>query len=233
MTNRVHFLDNLRTTIIFLVILYHAGGVYESSGIWSSFWIVDDPSTNNVTGIILIILDIFMMPTLFFISGYLAPKSLDDKEWGDFVIAKIKRLLLPWFVAVLTLIPLYRVIFLYSRNLPQENWSIYFHMNNPNSQNWLWFLPLLFKFNIIYVIFSKATIQLPAFSLKSSLLGIFLVGFIYNFSMDILGLRGWVLTPLLDFQKERILIYFLFFLLGAFCCHLKIFNEKPKSFTLS
>jgi peptidoglycan/LPS O-acetylase OafA/YrhL len=36
--NQVHFLDNLRSAIIFLVILYHAGGVYESSGIWAFFW---------------------------------------------------------------------------------------------------------------------------------------------------------------------------------------------------
>ena len=34
---RLYFLDNLRTVIIFLVILYHAGGVYESTGMWASF----------------------------------------------------------------------------------------------------------------------------------------------------------------------------------------------------
>ncbi len=45
--NRIYFLDNLRTFMIFLVVLCHAGGVYESSGTWASFWIVDDPSTNN------------------------------------------------------------------------------------------------------------------------------------------------------------------------------------------
>ncbi len=46
-TNRIYWLDNLRTFIILLVILGHAAGVYESSGTWASFWIVDDPSTNN------------------------------------------------------------------------------------------------------------------------------------------------------------------------------------------
>ena len=38
--NRIYFLDNLRTFMIFLVVIYHAGGVYESSGIWASFWLV-------------------------------------------------------------------------------------------------------------------------------------------------------------------------------------------------
>jgi hypothetical protein len=55
--NRIYFLDNLRTFMIFLVVLYHAGGVYESSGIWASFWLVDDPSTNNLSGILNLIID--------------------------------------------------------------------------------------------------------------------------------------------------------------------------------
>jgi hypothetical protein len=37
--------------MIFLVVLYHAGGDYESSGIWSSFWRIDDPSTNDLASL--------------------------------------------------------------------------------------------------------------------------------------------------------------------------------------
>ena len=61
--NRIYFLDNLRTFIIFLVVCYHTGWVYESSGVLSWAWIVDDPSKNNFTGLFNLILDIFMMPT--------------------------------------------------------------------------------------------------------------------------------------------------------------------------
>jgi len=32
--NRLYWLDTLRTTIIFLVVVYHVGGVYESTGLW-------------------------------------------------------------------------------------------------------------------------------------------------------------------------------------------------------
>ena len=112
--NRIHFLDNLRTIIIFLVILYHAGGVYEGTGMWADFWIVDDPATNNLSGILGLIVDIFVMPTMFFISGYLAPASLKSKKGWTFIKAKFTRLVLPWIIAVLTLVPLYKVIFLYS-----------------------------------------------------------------------------------------------------------------------
>jgi fucose 4-O-acetylase-like acetyltransferase len=83
--NRIYFLDNLRTFMIFLVVLYHAGGVYESSGIWASFWLVDDPSTNHLAGILNIIIDIFAMPTVFFISGFFMPLSMKKKKGWAFL----------------------------------------------------------------------------------------------------------------------------------------------------
>ncbi len=139
--NRIYFLDNLRTHIIFLVLLFHAGGVYESTCICSSWWIVDDPATNDLSGLLNLILDIFMMPTMFFIAGYFTPLSLKNKEGWPFLQARFRRLMVPWIIAVLTLIPLYKVIFLASRNLPQENWITYFHFSNgftiESGQSWL------------------------------------------------------------------------------------------------
>ncbi len=228
--NRIYFLDNLRTFVIFLVVLCHAGGVYESSGTWASFWIVDDPSTNNLSGILFLILDIFMMPTMFFISGFFAPLSMKNKNGWAFLKSKFRRLMIPWIVAVLTLIPPYKVIFLYSRNLPQESWTTYFHWSNGIwSQNWLWFLPVLFLFEALYLAFSKVTITISNISLKGAVLGTFLIGFVYSVSMDMFGLRGWTKTGLLDFQNERLLMYFMVFLLGALCFRLKVFDAKPKS----
>jgi surface polysaccharide O-acyltransferase-like enzyme len=227
--NRIYWLDNLRTFMIFLVVLIHAGGVYESSGIWASFWIVDDPSTNDLCGILFLIMDIFVMPTLFFISGFLAPLSVKNKSGWAFLKSKFKRLMIPWIIAVLTLIPLYKVIFLYSRNLPQESWTTYFHWTNGIwSQNWLWFLPVLFLFEVLYLAVSSAKIGVPNMSLKGAVLGAFLIGFGYSVSMDVLGLRGWTKTGLIDFQNERLLIYFMVFLLGALSFRLKVFDAKPK-----
>jgi fucose 4-O-acetylase-like acetyltransferase len=231
--NRIYWLDNLRTFMIFLVVVVHAGGVYESSGLWASFWIVDDPSTNNLSGLLFLTVDIFMMPTLFFISGFLAPVSARNKNGWAFLKSKFERLIIPWIVAVLTFIPLYKIIFLYSRNLPPESWTTYFHWSNGIwSQNWLWFLPVLFLFHILYLLLSKAKVRIPNISLKGALLGTLPIGFVYSASMDILGLRGWAHTGLLDFQNERLLTYFMAFLLGALCFRLNVFNAKPKGKTL-
>jgi peptidoglycan/LPS O-acetylase OafA/YrhL len=230
---RIHWMDNLRTIAILLVVLYHVGGVYESAGLWGWFWIVDDPDTITWVGIVGIMFDIIVMPTMFFISGYLVPASLENRTGWEFIKRKFKRLMIPWLIAVFTLIPLYKVIFLYSRDLPQEYWSTYFHITNPNSQNWLWFLPVLFTFTIVYLLFSKANIKIPNISLLGAVIGTFTIGFIYSFSIGgLFGFRSWTLTPVIDFENERLLLYFMTFLLGALCFKQDVFAIKPQNKTL-
>lgn len=228
---RLYFLDNLRTVIIFLVILYHAGGVYESTGMWASFWIVDDPATNNLVGIFNLIFDILVMPVMFFISGYLTPMSLERKGVGTFLATRFRRLMIPWAVAVLTLIPLYKVIFLASRGLPQEHWTTYFHFSSGNitSQSWLWFLPVLFLFNLLFVLLSSLKLEPKKLSFRLAVIITMVIGIATTYTMDLLNLRGWTLTPLLDFQNERLLLYFMVFLLGALAFHQQIFAAKAKN----
>jgi hypothetical protein len=229
---RIHFLDNLRTIIIYLVALYHVGGVYECAGMWAFFWLVDDPVTFCPAGFVNIALDIFVMPTVFFISGYLIPMSLKNKTGWDFLKARFRRLIIPWFVAVFTLIPLYKFIFLYSRGLPQEHWTTYFHFTGGSiyiSQNWLWFLPVLFLFDILYVLLSKANIKVPDISVTGAVLGTFVVGLVTSFGIGwLVEFRSWTTTPLIDFENERLLMYFAVFLLGAFFYRQNAFAEKPR-----
>ena len=230
---RLHWMDNLRTFIIFLVVLYHVGGVYEAADMWGWFWIVDDPATISWVGIVGIVFDIFMMPTLFFISGYLTPPSLRKRSNWAFIKGKIRRLMIPWAIAVFTLIPIYKVIFLYSRNLPQEHWSTYFHITNPNSQNWLWFLPLLFLFAVLYLLLSKLDVRLPNLSLGAAAVAGSVIGFVSSFGIgSLLGFRSWTLTPLIDFENERVLVYFMAYLLGALAFRRNAFASKPERKTL-
>ncbi len=229
---RIHWMDNLRTVIIALVVLYHTGGVYEAAGLWGWFWIVDDPTTITWVGIVGIVFDIFMMATLFFLSGYLAQASLNNKTAWEFVKGKFKRLMIPWAIAIFTLIPLYKVIFLYSRGLPQEHWTTYFHLTNPNSQNWLWFLPLLFLFDLLFLGLSKLNVKLPKISMAWAIAGATVIGFVTSFFIGSwLGFRSWTLTPLLDFENERVPMYFMAFLLGILAYRQTIFANRPKSKT--
>ena len=227
--NRIHWMDNLRTVVIFLVVLYHAAGVYSLT--FQSFWIVADPATSDVVGILNVILDVTLMPTIFFISGYLIPMSLKDRTAGTFIWSRFKRLMIPWAVAVLTLMPLYKVIFLASRGLPQEHWTTYFHFSRGTitSQNWLWFLPVLFSFNVVYALLAKANVRFPSISLKWAVVGAAVIGFVYSVGIGVLvGFRHWTKTPLIDFETEKLLPYFLIFALGALSFRNKVFEVKPK-----
>lgn len=228
--NRIYWLDNLRTFAVFLVVLLHAGLVYESSGLTAFFWIVDDPATNDLSGIVNLVLDIFVMSTIFFVAGFFAPPSLDKRTPWRFLQSKFKRLYIAWIIAVLTLIPLYKVIFLYSRGLPQEHWTTYFHWTNGIwNQNWLWFLPILFLFDVLYVLLSRLNIDVRSITVGSAVGAAFALGFLYTLSIDLLGLQGWTKTFLFDFQNERILIYFMIFMVGALCYRLRTFETAPKN----
>ncbi|MEJ2447483.1 MAG: acyltransferase family protein, partial [Anaerolineales bacterium] len=229
----IHWMDNLRAVIIALVVLYHVGGVYESAGLWGWFWIVDDPNTWMASGIIGIMLDTFMMPTLFIIAGYLASASLASRNGWEFVKGKAKRLLLPWVIALLTVIPLYKVIFLASRGLPQENWTTYFHITNPNSMNWLWFLPLLFVFDLIYLGIDRLGINFKKINLAWGVV----IGFILSLGFSYLigsalGFRSWTLNPLINFENERLLAHFLFYLFGVAAYQQTLFAKLPEKKTL-
>jgi len=227
--SRIYWLDNLRTFMIFLVILFHAALIYEKTGLGALWWIVIDPSTNNLPGILFLILNIFVIATIFFISGFFTPLSLKNRTTWEFLKSKFKRLMVPWAIAVLTLIPLYKIIFLHSRNLPQEIWTTYFHFNSIWSQNWLWFLPVLFVFDVLYLCLSRVLKNTPHVTFKKAAWAVFLVCFLYSFLMDYFNLHGWTKTVLIDFQNERIFIYFMVFLLGALCCKLKIFESEWKN----
>ena len=238
MKTRIYFLDNLRTFLIFLVVLLHAGIVYEP--ILENNWIVSDPDKNNSIALIRMYLDLFVMLSLFFISGYFIPYSAKTKTTFEFLKSKFKRLMIPWIIAVFTLIPIYKAIFLYSRGLPQEEWFSYFHIfqragsdlsffaNNP-LQSWLWFLPILFLFQVAYLFLSKSNLLSIKISLRTGVLITFVLGLIYSLIISATNLKGWYHSPFLHFQRERLLIYFMIFLLGSLCNKLKVFESEKKN----
>lgn len=235
MKTRIYFLDNLRTFLILLVVVLHSGLVYEV--VLQNSWIVVDPVKNNNIGLIRMYLDLFVMFSIFFISGYFVPSSAKKQSSYNYLKSKFKRIMIPWVIAVLTLIPAYKFIFLYSRGLPQEEWFTYFHCferagtdlsfyaNNP-IQNWLWFLPVLFIFQVIYLGLYKAKLLNFKISLKTAVIATLILGSAYGVFISSTGLNGWYHSALLHFQRERLLVYFLSFLLGTLCYKFKVFEGE-------
>ncbi len=237
MTTRIHFLDNLRTVLILLVVVLHSGMCYQNG--FDTFWIVVDPDKLNALALVNMYLDSFIMFIMFFISGYFIRNSINNRSSWEFFSSKFKRIMIPWLVAVGTLKPAYKAIYLYTRGLEQQDWYSYFHIfsransdlslysNNP-TQSWLWFLPVLFVFQMGYLFLTRTSALRIRISIKQAVILVFVISVTYAMVISLSGLKGWTHSYLLDFQNERLLAYFLFFLLGSLCNKLKVFESTVK-----
>jgi hypothetical protein len=81
----------------------------------------------------------------------------------------------------------------------------------------------------VYLLISSTNINISSITLKKAIGAIFLIGLIYSIGMSIFKFQGWTKTILIDFQNERLLTYFMIFLLGALCYKLKIFESDVTS----
>jgi len=99
---RVAFLDHIRYLMVLLVVIYHSVAAYSTV---APHWAYHDTSF-LAADIIRELLDVFMMPVLFFVAGYFALPSLEKKGLWAFLKDKIARLLVPWALAVLIFMPL-------------------------------------------------------------------------------------------------------------------------------
>ena len=159
-STRVAFMDNLRYLMIVLVVLYHAAAAYA---IVAPHWAVHDTSAVSAD-IIRELFDVFLMPILFFAAGYFALPSLIKKGTWGFIKEKAVRLLIPWALAVLIVLPLA----LYDQPVKPVRpfWNYWLHYlasfevrlrysQTPagiTTQAIYWFLSLLFVFFVVFAL---------------------------------------------------------------------------------
>lgn len=101
MNARKNYIDNLRTTSVLLLFLFHAFMVYNDWG--ESFYIHGEnlfiPSrTVNF-------LWMWMMPLLFVIAGISSRYALQKRSPGEYAKERVKKLLLPLIFGMLILVP--------------------------------------------------------------------------------------------------------------------------------
>ena len=119
---RILFFDNMRYLMVLLVVVLHVACGYSHYTTW---WAVNDD--NSVFfDFILRFLDVFLMPTLFFIAGYFTLPSLHRKGTWLFIKSKLIRLGIPWLIGVLLLGPVRIYIHKYSRGFEDLNlWRLF------------------------------------------------------------------------------------------------------------
>jgi len=107
-TNRLLFFDMVRNLAMLSVVLYHAVAAYSTV---TPHWSVHDGSSMTAD-MIRQLFDVFMMPVFFFVAGYFALPSLMKQGTWKFLKGKLRRLGVPWLLAILIIVPLLQHVLL-------------------------------------------------------------------------------------------------------------------------
>lgn len=127
-SKRLFFLDNLKAFIVNLMIVFHIALCYMDYA--PEWWYVVDKEHTHLffTGVV-VWADMFIMPIMFFISGYfgiMTMKRHGDMKWWK---GKLFRITLPWILGVAIFAAPVTYMMFYTRNVPVDYstffWTLY------------------------------------------------------------------------------------------------------------
>ena len=172
--DRIVFLDNLRYLMVLLVVVLHSATSYSNFVPW---WPVKEPNAHSVFfDVILLILDIFLMPVLFFIAGFFAISSFQTKGTRLFLKRKSIRLGLPIILSIPLTGPSFAYLYHYMRHTHIRSagfagyWLEYMQgaadlkigiidSVDQFSHSHLWFMSLLLFFFVCFTLFAGLKIR--------------------------------------------------------------------------
>lgn len=154
---RMHYLDNIRSLIIILVIVVHSCVVYSGTGSW---FYMDDEGTDDVTAAILSVFQIFMqaffMGILFFVSGYFVPGSFQRKGNSRFLKDRALRLGIPTLIVMFLIAPFMLYFIWYADEESLASWySGYLAAPLDWDTGPMWFAVALLVFCVAYVAYKR------------------------------------------------------------------------------
>ena len=250
-----YYFNNIRSVIVILVVVLHAALAYCANA--NAWWIVVNPKKTIVADIISGVLDMYLMPILFFISGYFTLASFKRGTKKEFILKKAKTLLLPWFCGLMILNPFLVYMISFSREAASESFLMYavryyskfleFPLNivqdrimDPYflSQYHLWYISLLFLFFVAFTIFHAAYVRLRKFGQFKEpryrrntgygyALLICVSSFGYFFMYTAFG-DSWFVISMIQFQISRILPYCFFFVFGIIASRSECNHANPR-----
>lgn len=154
---RRYDLDWLRVLAFTLLILFHTGMMFNNWG-----WHVKNPETSSLLEYLMIFLNQWRMPLLFFISGAAVWFAMEKYTTPRFALERIKRLLVPLVFGMFVIIPP-QVYYerLFQGQQFSSLWEYYrtvleLHPYPEGNFSWhhLWYLPYILCFSFL---------MLPAF----------------------------------------------------------------------
>jgi hypothetical protein len=158
---RMLYLDNLRLSFTFLVILHHVCLTYAASSGWYFYQYLNDPPTNLVLNILMGVGRTWVLACFFLISGYFTPGSLDRKGTRWFIKDRFIRIGVPLAIFALLIRP--TIVYLTKWETLSSQYSYLeniFLLKNA-APGPAWFLEVLLVFSLLYAAWRAATRSRP------------------------------------------------------------------------
>lgn len=153
MGERLHYLDNLRTFAVMLVLLHHIAITYGAPGSWYHHETGGGMITSLVLTLFVAVNQAFFMGLLFFISGYFTAPSYDRKGAARFLRDKLVRFGIPLLFYAFVLGPAL-IFFLHVRG--KASFLDYYRAEILSLKHIgfgpLWFVEALLIFNVAYIV---------------------------------------------------------------------------------
>jgi glucan biosynthesis protein C len=221
---RLDALDNLRSFIIVLVVVFHAAMSYMLFA--PSWWYVVDTKQNLGFFCFVMISDVFIMPVMFLLAGYFGLPSLLRNGQDVFVREKLKRVGIPWIVGTLFFAPVTTYFMWLSRTKtppPYLHFWTHTFFSQYFEQAQFWFLGVLLLFYFVLIIALSANDELKWFEPGSGQPSLwFFLGFTTITAGVFIAVNqhvndyAWVTASyLLVIQPTRFSLYMFFFALGV------------------
>jgi len=101
-TMRKYFIDNLRWMDVFLLIPYHAAQAFNT---WGELNYITLPG-NKVCSSFIVFLSPYFMPLLFLLAGMSTRYALKKRSYGQYIVERVKRLIVPFLFGVIVFCPI-------------------------------------------------------------------------------------------------------------------------------
>ncbi len=157
---RMLYIDNIRWTLIVLVIVVHANVIYGPVGDFFGYKdrAAAGDGSDALFTLISVLIQAFFMGLFFMIAGYFVPGSHERKGSKGFVKERFMRLIVPALVFMFVLAPIiqYEIYF----NDRSVAWFLqHYLLDVPNWDSGpMWFTIALFLFSGAYLLFYKSGI---------------------------------------------------------------------------
>lgn len=220
---RLLFVDNLRWSMIVLVLSMHACDTYSPFGNW--YFTDRRPESFAVTagfGLYQTLLQAFFMALLFFLSGYFAAGALERRGGAPFALERFVRLGLPTLLYMLAIGPLTQYYLSHtwgSGGFPHQ-WIVHLMDGEWLSNSGpMWFCAVLLLFSWVYAVLPAIRARRPAPRATPSLAAIAL--FIVAMSTATFAVRAYApeSTAVLNVHPGDLASYVLMFAAGIAAAH--------------